>query len=342
MKSAIIKGAVALSVLGFTFGSNVVYDSSWSPSIFRTIANAVTVEALTEENLSAEFEKLKIQVTKAQESRKSLHAKVDNEEIGLSELLEARDEQMKEFKEESANSFDRVEDFKDFIKGDIEHALFSEVEALSPQVDELFKSKLGYKLDNKISRVQEKEILEQKAAIAATSQKLCENKGLLEDIKAQIASLLKDKEEVVAVVEEVNTTPDTTQGFSANVSTYADFFSHIQAQQRSFFEMSPPSLMAPTSNPMAMFMMMSMLNKRSEAPRSQVNSYYMNPSVPNFNQRARLPGSEAFGGLSMDRRGPAGISSMPRLMPSIDGLLYTRAIPTSARVNGLQSSILLK
>lgn len=341
MKSVIIKGAVALSVLGFTFGSNVVYETSWSPSIFRTIANAVTVDALTVENLGAEFEKLKVKITKVNESRVDLQAKIDNEEVGLSELLEARDEQMKEFKEETANSFDRLEDFKDFIKGDTEHALFSEVEALAPQVDELFKSKLGYKLNDKISKVQERELLEQKAAIAATNEKLCENKGLLEDIKAQIAGLLKDKEEVVAEVEEANDDENVDQGFSADVTTYADFFSHIQAQQRSFFEMSPPALMAPTNNPMAMFMMMSMLNKRSEAPRSQVNTYYMNSSFPDFNQRARLPGSEAFGGFSMENRRPAQENLMPRLMPSFDGLQYTRTIPTSARSNGLQSSILL-
>ncbi|MFT6068169.1 MAG: hypothetical protein ACJAT2_003089 [Bacteriovoracaceae bacterium] len=342
MKSAIIKGAVALSVLGFTFGSNVVYESSWQPSIFRTIANAVTVEALSEENLSAEFEKLKGQITKAQESQVALQAKLDNEEIGLSELLVARDEKMKEFKEISANAFDRVEDFKDFIKGDKEHALFSEVEALSPTVDELFKSKLGYKLNQKISRVQERELLEQKAAIASTNEKLCENKGLLEDIKAQIAGLLKDKEEVVAEVEGSEEEAESAQGFSTDVSTYADFFSHIQAQQRSFFEMSPPSFMAPTNNPMAMFMMMSMFKNQGQAPRSQVNTYYMNSSRPDFSQRARVQSSPAFGGFSLDNRTPAAENFIPRLMPSFDGLQYTRSIPTSARINGLQSSILLK
>ncbi len=341
MKSAIIKGAVALSVLGFTFGSNIVYESSWQPSIFRTIANAVTVEALSEENLTTEFEKLKGQITKSQESQVALQAKIDNEEIGLSELLVARDEEMKEFKEDSANAFDRAQDFKDFIKGDKEHALFSEVEALAPTVDELFKSKLGYKLNQKISRVQERELLEQKAAIASTNEKLCENKGLLEDIKAQIAGLLKDKEEVVAEVEETEEV-DNANGFSTDVSTYADFFSHIQAQQRSFFEMSPPSFMAPTSNPMAMFMMMSMFKNQNQGARSQVNTYYMNSSLPDFSQRARVQASPAFGGFSLDNRTPAAENFMPRLMPSFDGLQYTRSIPTSARANGLQSSILLK
>ena len=342
MKSAIIKGAVALSVLGFTFGSNVVYESSWQPSIFRTIANAVTVEALTEENLSSEFEILKAKIAKVIETKTSLQAKIDNEESALSELLEARDEELKAFKEEVANSFDRVEDFKDFIKGNAEHALFAEVEALAPQVDELFKSKLGYKLNDKISKVQEKELLEQKAAIAATNEKLCENKGLLEDIKAQIAGLLKDKEEVVAEVEEEAEVADSTQGFSADVNTYADFFAQIQAGQRSFFEMSPPAFMAPPSNPMAMFMMMTMFKNQSQGSRSQVNTYYMNAGLPDFSQRARLQESQAFGGFSLDNRGPAQVDSMPRLMPSFDGLQYTRSIPTSQRVNGLQSSILLK
>lgn len=331
MKSAVLKGAIALSVLGFTFGSNVVYDSQWQPSIFRTIANAVEFSEITDENVAAEFESLKTMASELKANETLFDTRLNAEEVGLSELIDMRDE-AKKLLDESSRIFTRSNDIDTyFTHKEEESELGTEYAKFKDELE--FNKTYGFKaiLSEKIDTAQETEILEQKAALAATNEKLCENKGLLEDIKAQIAGLLKDKEEVVAEVGDEEEEESEDSGFSANVTTYADFFAHIQEQQRSFFEVSTPSLLGPTNNPMAMFMMMnSVFGSRNAAPRTQVNSYFMTPSFSSFGGTRET----GFPGSSFESRDPAA-ATIPSLMPTFGGNQYTRAISQGSRVNGL-------
>lgn len=334
MKSAIAKGALALTVLGFTFGSNVVYDSNqWSPSIFRTIANAVEFEALTEENIAAELTSLKEMVATHKEARDSFHKRLDSEEVSLSELIKMRDDEVDSLGTEGTKLLTRSGDFRSFFQDKQEHEHKASFEELSKEMVDFYPAEMKEKLSQKVAKAQETELLEQKAALAATSERICENKGLLEDIKAQIAELLKDKEEVVATVD--TTEAPAEDGFSADVMTYAQLFAHIQGQQRSFFEVSSPSILAPANNDsMSMLMLMSMMNRnQNAAPRSQVNSYYLGGGFGGYGMGGfgGFPGTE-FKAPEFEARNPAA-SSMPRLMPVIDGTNYTQAVPRGNRGN---------
>lgn len=343
MKSTIAKCALAVSVLGFTFGSNVVYDSSWSPSIFRTIANAVEHESLTEENVQAEFDKLKAMVANSKESNDSFIVKLDSEETSFSELLKMRDEEFEAVEDKQLSAFTRSGDFSAFFADKAEHAVKADFEALSEELSGVVIEGHTAKLNDRISVVQEKELLEQKASIAIANERICENKGLLEDIKDKLAALLKDKEEVVVAVEASE--EEEQAGFSTDVTTYADFFAHIQRQQSSFFEVSPPAMMAPTNNPMMMFMMMSMMNKRNSADtRAQVNNYHIggNGGFGYPGMGGGFPGTSFGGdyelqGQDYSMRTPAA-NSMPRLMPSFGGTDYTQTIPRVHRGDGMQGS----
>lgn len=348
MKSTIAKCALALSVLGFTFGSNVVYDSQWSPSIFRTIANAVEFESVTEENVQTELDKLKEMISSSKESNDVFKAKLDNEETVFSELIVMRDEELESVKESVAVAFTRSGDFSEFFADKPEHALKGDFEALSQDIGDIKTAPYTAKLNDKIAIAQEKELLEQKAAIAVANERICENKGLLVDIKEKLAALLKDKEEVVAEVEAEET--QETDGFSADVLTYADFFAQIQRQQSSFFEVSAPSFLAPTNDPMSMFMMMTMMNNRQNAaPRSQVNTYHIGGSAGGYGYpgigfgigggfpTTSLGGDFGFQEQDYSLRTPAA-NSMPRLMPSFGGTTYTQTIPKVNRGNGMQGS----
>lgn len=343
MKSMVAKGALALSVLGFTFGSNVVYEhqsvaGNWSPSIFRTIANAVEFESVTAENVDVELSNFKKLVEAHKESRSKFHARLDAEETGLSELIQMRDEEVEELGVEGTRLLTRSADFRSFFSDKAEHENKPAFDALSKEMVDFYPAEVKEKLNTKISKAQESELLEQKAALAATSERICENKGLLEDIKGQIAELLKDKEEVVAEVdEEAEVDADASvDGFSADVMTYAQLFAHIQGQQNSFFEVSPPALLSPAGNdPFSMFMLMSMMNRpQAAAPRSQVNTYYFGGQSAGFGFGG-YPGIGSYGGFAapeLESRNPAA-SSMPRLMPVIDGVNYTQTVPTAGRGN---------
>ncbi len=347
MKSMLAKGALALSVLGFTFGSNVVYDHSsvagnWSPSIFRTIANAVEFEAVTAENVDVELSSFKKLVETHKEFRTKFHNRLDAEDTGLSELIQMRDEEVEELGVEGTRLLTRSADFRSFFSDKAEHENKPAFDALVKEMVDFYPAEVKEKLNLKISKAQETELLEQKAALAATSERICENKGLLEDIKGQIAELLKDKEDVVAEVDEdAEVDVDAQAGFSADVMTYAQLFAHIQGQQNSFFEVSPPALLAPAGNdPFSMFMLMSMMNRpQAAAPRSQVNTYYLGGSGMGYGFGG-YPGIGTSGGFEapsfdnsiLESRNPAA-SSMPRLMPVIDGTNYTQTVPTAGRGN---------
>lgn len=335
MKSAIAKGALALSVLGFSFGSTVVFDSQWAPNIFRTVANAITNVGLTTESIGAELTSYNQTRIELKEELASIREAIDSNDSSLSVLIKIRDEKVKTVQSKLDSNSSRRADFSDFLSTNPEHELKEELTALTLEntLRPISEDELSNLTDN-ILQAQESELLEQKAALAVTNEKICKNTGLLQDIKSQIAELLKDKKQIVEIVENEEEKKEEVQSdFTTRIATFSSYMAEVQAQQRAMFQLSPPAYLGPNNN-MSMLMMMNMMKQMNDR---QFNTPF-HDSSPYFN-RGFSSFPSAFGGYEISSRNPVVsnfFESDFRQRHTMDE--YTLKVPTVERGEGLKGS----
>lgn len=346
--------AVMAMLLGTGWSTNVVYEYQTGQSLWRGVASEEVV--ITIDNVASEVEKLEENSKKFSEKAKEIIASSDKEGVSLAELVELKNNDLKEIKElySSVNTFNLEQFLNEAGEDDAVKALSERVIAAKElaNVEENYQKFSA--IEERIKKMVEEQTVAQQQTLDDLSTNICEQNRTLSSLTSKIEELLKDKKKVVDAAdededekEEDEEKDDEAQArFERQMALMKAFSSNFMMSPSAFFNASAPVGLQSESNPLGVdmnFMMMANMLTGSNGfgPRANINyapvynqqrSYLGMPSMTNFGRDAFL-GNTLLDGQAMNSQGID-----PVYLRAIQGNLNAENGAIFSRGNGLQGA----
>lgn len=343
--------AVMAMLLGTGWSTNVVYEYKTGQSLWRGVASEEVV--ITIDNVASEVEKLEENSKKFSDKAKEILEASDKEDVSLAELVELKNNDLKEVKElySSLNTF-KIEQFLDEAGED------DAVKALSDRViaaKELANLEENFQrfsaIEERIKKMVEEQTVAQQQTLDDLSTNICEQNRTLSSLTSKIEELLKDKKKVVDAADEDEKEDeekdDEAQArFERQMALMKAFSSNFTMSPSAFFNSAAPIGLQSETNPLGVdmnFMMMANMLTGSNGfgPRANINyapvynqqrSYFGMPSMTNFGRDAIL------GNTLLDQQAMNSQGIDPVYLRAIQGNLNAENGAIFSRGNGLQGA----